>query len=88
VIRKHVIVSGRVQGVFFRDGCEQAARRHRVSGWVTNRDDGSVEAVFEGDDGAVREMVDWMRHGPPRAQVTGVDVTDERPEGLPDFSVR
>jgi acylphosphatase len=55
---------------------------------VANREDGSVEAVFEGDDDAVREMVDWVRHGPSRAEVTGVDVTDERPEGLPDFSVR
>jgi acylphosphatase len=88
VIRKHIIVSGRVQGVFFRDRCQEAAQRHRVAGWVANREDGSVEAVFEGDDGAVREMVDWARHGPPRAEVTGVDVTDERPEGLPDFSVR
>ena len=88
MIRKWVVVSGRVQGVFFRDGCRQAAQRHQVAGWVTNRDDGSVEAVFEGDDTAVGAMIEWVRHGPPRAQVTNVDVTDERPEGLTDFSVR
>ena len=88
VIRKHVIVSGSVQGVFFRDSCRQAAQRHRVTGWVANREDGSVEAVFEGDERAVREMVDWVRRGPPQARVTGVDVTEERPEGLSCFAVR
>jgi acylphosphatase len=50
VIRKRVVLSGRVQGVFFRDSCQQAALLHKVAGWVTNRSDGSVEAVFEGDD--------------------------------------
>jgi acylphosphatase len=88
VIRKRVVVSGRVQGVFFRDSCQQAAQQHEIAGWVANRGDGSVEAVFEGDDDAVREMVEWVRRGPSQADVTGVDVTDERPEGLGDFSVR
>lgn len=88
MLRKRVVVSGRVQGVFFRDSCRQAAQRHDVAGWVTNRDDGSVEAVFEGDDTAVRAMVEWARHGPPYARVTGVEVSDERPEGLAGFAVR
>ena len=88
MIRKRVVVFGRVQGVFFRDGCRHAAQRHEVAGWVTNRDDGSVEAVFEGDDTAVGAMIAWVRHGPRQAQVTDVDVTDEQPEGLTDFSVR
>ena len=88
MIRKRVVVFGRVQGVFFRDSCRHAAQRHEVAGWVTNRDDGSVEAVFEGDDTAVRAMIAWVRHGPPQAQVTHVDVTDELPEGMTDFSVR
>lgn len=86
--RKRVVVMGHVQGVFFRDSCREEARRHAVAGWVTNRADGSVEAVFEGDDAAVRAMVEWARRGPPLARVTGVDVTDERPEGLDGFSVR
>jgi acylphosphatase len=88
VIRTGVVVSGRVQGVFFRDGCRQAAQRHQVAGWFTNRDDESVEAVFEGDDTAVGAMIEWVRNGRPLAQVTDVEVTDERPEGLTDFSVR
>jgi acylphosphatase len=88
VIRKRVVVSGRVQGVFFRDSCQQAALQHKVAGWVANRSDGSVEAVFEGDDDAVREMLAWVRRGPSQADVTDIDVTDERPEGLGDFSVR
>ena len=88
MIRKRVVVSGRVQGVFFRDSCQQAARQHKVAGWVANRSDGSVEAVFEGDDDAVREMVEWIRSGPSQADVTDIDVTDERPEGLGEFSVR
>ena len=53
-----------------------------------NRSDRSVEAVFEGDDDAVREMLAWVRRGPSQADVTDIDVTDERPEGLGDFSVR
>jgi acylphosphatase len=88
VIRKRVIVAGRVQGVFFRDSCQQAAQQHKVAGWVANRDDGSVEAVFEGNEDAVREMIEWVRRGPSRADVTDVDVTDEQPDGLGDFSVR
>ena len=88
MIRKRVVVFGRVQGVFFRDGCRHAAQRHEVAGWVTNRDDGSVEAVFEGDDTAVGAMIAWVRHGPPQAQVTHVDVTDEQPKGMTGFSVR
>lgn len=88
VIRKRVIIAGRVQDVFFRDSCQQAAQQHEVAGWVANRGDGSVEAVFEGNEDAVREMIEWVRRGPSRADVTDVDVTDEQPEGLGDFSVR
>lgn len=88
MIRKRVVVLGRVQGVFFRDGCRRAARSHEVAGWVTNRDDGSVEAVFEGNETAVGAMIEWVRCGPPQAIVTAVVVTDERPEGLTGFSVR
>jgi acylphosphatase len=88
VIRKRVVVSGRVQDVFFRDSCQQAARRYGVAGWVRNRDDGSVEAVFEGDEDAVHAMIEWMRHGPSEAEVSDIVVTDERPEDLVEFAVR
>jgi acylphosphatase len=86
--RIHVVVHGHVQGVFFRDTLRRSAREHDVSGWVRNRGDGTVEAVFEGDDSAVERMVDWMRSGPSSAWVERVDITEEEPEGLSDFGVR
>ena len=68
--RRRVVVRGNVQGVFFRDSCRQKARSRGVAGWVTNRPDGAVEAVFEGDAGAVQAMVDWCGDGPRGAEVT------------------
>lgn len=88
VIRKRVVVSGRVQGVWFRDSCREEAHRRGVSGWVRNNPDGSVEAVFEGADPSVAAMVEWMGHGPRRAVVTNVDVSEEEPDGLFGFVVR
>jgi acylphosphatase len=88
MIRKRVIVSGRVQGVFFRDTCRRIAGQQGVSGWVRNRSDGRVEAVFEGDPDSVERMVRWARRGPSHARVTAVDVTDEPVEGLPAFEIR
>ncbi len=88
MIRRRVIASGRVQGVFFRDRCSREAARLGVAGWVRNRADGSVEAVFEGERAAVEAMVSWCRSGPPRADVEHVEVTDEPPEGERSFSVR
>ncbi len=87
MIRRRVVVRGRVQGVFFRDACRQEARRRHVTGWVTNRDDGAVEAVFEGRAPDVDALVDWSRSGPPLAQVTAVEVIDERPTGEAGFHV-
>jgi acylphosphatase len=88
VVRYRVLVSGRVQGVFFRDQCQQAARAHGVGGWVRNLADGRVEAVFEGEEEPVRRLVAWARHGPPAAVVTGVSVRAEPPEGLAAFQIR
>lgn len=73
-IRAHVFVEGHVQGVFFRDTTRRRALSLGVTGWVRNRIDGRVEAVFEGEEEAVREMVKFMHQGPPRAIVTRVDV--------------
>ena len=87
-IRRRLLISGRVQGVFFRDSCRTEARRLRVSGWVTNRDDGRVEAVFEGEPAAVEALVEWAHHGPRSAQVSRVDMVDEEPTGEADFRVR
>ena len=83
-----MVVRGRVQGVFFRDTCRAQARRHGVSGWVTNRPDGAVEAVLEGDEAAVDAIVSWMHHGPDAAVVTDVEVIAEDPEQLSGFRVR
>jgi acylphosphatase len=85
--RVRVIVSGRVQGVSYRDACRRKAIEHRVAGWVRNRDDGSVEAVFEGAPGAVKAMVAWARLGPPSASVRGIDVFEEPPAGAEGFTI-
>jgi acylphosphatase len=81
-------VHGRVQGVFFRDTMRRRAEGAGVSGWVTNRPDGAVEAVFEGDPAAVGELVEFSRRGPSSAEVESVDVVEEEPEGLSGFEVR
>ncbi|MGH9149308.1 MAG: acylphosphatase [Acidimicrobiales bacterium] len=86
--RRRVLVSGRVQGVFFRDTCRRLAAASGVTGWVANRADGRVEAVFEGEAAAVEAMVAWCRQGPPHAAVTGVEVAGEAPEGERSFRVR
>jgi acylphosphatase len=86
--RKRVVARGRVQGVFFRDSTRREARSAGVAGWVANRADGAVEAVFEGDDEAVERMVSFVRRGPGHAEVDGLEVHDEEPEGIDGFSVR
>jgi len=83
-----VVVSGDVQGVYFRDTCRRVATEKRVSGWVRNRRDGSVEAAFEGSPDAVDRMVEWARSGPPTALVDTVDAYDEEPERLTGFEIR
>jgi acylphosphatase len=88
VTRRRVVARGRVQGVFFRDSTRREARSAGVSGWVRNRSDGAVEAVFEGDDDSVQRMVDFVRRGPGHAEVEDLEVHDEDPEGLEGFSVR
>jgi acylphosphatase len=88
VVRRRVIAHGLVQGVFFRDSTRRLAQRHDVAGWVTNRPDGAVEAVFEGEADAVARLVAFSREGPRGAQVESVEVTDEEPEGLSGFAVR
>ncbi len=87
-VRAHVWVSGRVQGVWFRDSCATEAAIHGVAGWVRNLSDGRVEAVFEGNDAAVERAVVWCRQGPARAIVTDLERRPESPEGLRGFRVR
>ena len=88
MIRRRVVVHGQVQGVFFRDTARRQAQAAGIAGWVTNRPDGAVEAVFEGEPAAVEELVAFCRRGPSRAVVQSVDVTEEEPEGLSGFDVR
>jgi acylphosphatase len=88
VIRKRVLVSGRVQGVFFRDTCRQVATGRGVAGWVRNLPDGRVEAVFEGDPEPVAALVAWAGEGPAEAAVSGVEAHDEPVEGLRGFRIR
>ena len=87
-VRRRALVRGHVQGVSFRDTIREAAEARGVAGWVRNRDDGTVEAVFEGDSDAVEAMVEWCRSGPSKADVEDVEVSEEEPEDLDGFSVR
>ncbi len=88
MVRKRLIVHGRVQGVFFRDTTRRQASTRDVAGWVCNRPDGAVEAVFEGAPEAVEAVIAFCRKGPRGALVDRVEVTDEQPEGLSGFEVR
>ena len=87
--RAHAIISGRVQGVFYRSETQKAAQQHGVAGWVKNRSDGTVEAVFEGAENDVAGMLEWCKTGSPQARVENVDVTWEEPTGeFSGFNVR
>ena len=88
MVRYRVLVSGRVQGVFFRDSCRRLAVDSGVAGWVRNLPDGRVEAVFEGSADQVGRLVDWARRGPRLAVVEGVTVHAEPPEGLGTFEIK
>jgi acylphosphatase len=87
--RAHVFIRGRVQGVFFRSETMYEARKHGVTGWVRNLPDDRVEAVFEGEEEAVKKLLEFCRRGPPGAKVTSVDVTWENRSGeFKDFEIK
>ncbi len=87
-VRAHAIITGKVQGVWFRVETQQAARSHGVNGWVRNKMDGSVEAVFEGYESNVQATLAWCQKGPPHSRVDEVAVTWQEFVGdLSDFSV-
>jgi len=85
--RRRVVVHGYVQGVGFRFAVQRAASSRDLAGWVRNRPDGAVEAVFEGERDDVEALVDFCRRGPRGAEVDRVDVEAESPEGLAGFRV-
>ena len=87
VVRVHAVVSGRVQGVWYRESCRREAERLGVGGWVRNRPDGRVEIEAEGPRPAVDALLTWATHGPPRAIVDGVAVDDRPPQGESRFRV-
>lgn len=87
-VRKRALVTGRVQGVFFRDTCRRVAEEHGVGGWARNLPDGRVEIVLEGGPEDVDRVIAWAREGTPWAHVSGVEVSDEEVRGESGFSIR
>jgi len=87
VVRRRVIVRGRVQGVFFRASIRERAEAHGVAGWVRNRPDGAVEAAFEGPRDSVEALMRFAETGPPHARVEAVETVEEEPTGETGFRV-
>jgi acylphosphatase len=87
VIRRRVVLSGRVQGVFFRDSVRRMAASRAVAGWVRNNADGTVEAAFEGPPDAVQALIDFCRHGPRGAVVEQVEEREEEPQRETGFRI-
>ncbi len=86
--RIHLIVRGRVQGVYFRAATQREAKRLGITGWVRNRPDGCVEFVAEGDEDSIKELVGWANHGPSAARVDAVDIRWRGYTGeFPEFSI-
>ncbi len=88
MIARRVLVTGRVQNVFYRASCAEQAAAEGVHGWVRNLPDGRVEACFEGTRDAVDRMVAWCHQGPPSARVSAVEVHEVEPTGTDSFEVR
>ena len=85
----HVIISGRVQGVWFRASTKQIAKQLGLTGWVRNTPDGYVEAVFEGEEHLINKMIEWCHQGPPLSKVKNVEVKNQDPTNeFSDFSIR
>jgi acylphosphatase len=87
-VARHVTISGRVQGVFFRDSLRREAQARGVAGWARNTRDGTVEAVLEGSAEDVERVIDWCHRGPSGAEVSDVEVSEREPEGLRGFDIR
>jgi acylphosphatase len=88
-INRHVLISGRVQGVFFRASTKQKAEQLGVKGWVRNTSDGRVEAVFQGNEDSVKEMIKWCHNGPSLSRVDNIDIEEKQISNkLYDFSIR
>ena len=89
MVTRQIRVSGRVQGVGYRDALCAQAERLGVRGWVRNRTDGTVEALLQGSDDSVKRLIDWARHGPPAARVEGLEESEAPAAGaVPGFERR
>jgi acylphosphatase len=87
-VRAHIVIKGRVQGVFFRSEINRRAVDFEVNGWVKNTPNGDVEAIFEGQEILVNKLIEFCRKGPSRARVTSIDLNWEEPTGeFKDFRV-
>lgn len=85
--RAHLLISGRVQGVWFRANTREKAEQLDLKGWVRNLPDGRLEAIFEGKKEAVEKAIEWCHHGSPLAKVKKVEIKWEEPEGYKDFII-
>lgn len=84
-----MIISGRVQGVWFRASTKQKAQQLGLTGWVRNTSDGNVEAVFQGNEDDVNEMIKWCHKGPPLSRVKNVEVKPQKPTDIyEEFSIK
>ena len=88
MLARHLILHGKVQGVFYRDWTVETARSLGLAGWVRNLADGTVEAYLEGDEGKVARMIEAMRDGPPRARVDRIEQRDAALQTLQSFERR
>ena len=89
VIQKHVVVTGRVQGVFFRAYTKDAAEKYMITGWVRNKRDGTVEAVIKGEKDNIQQMMQWFHTGSPASSVNDVIVEDQNdPSDFTRFEIR
>jgi acylphosphatase len=87
MVRRKLVIHGRVQGVFFRDSLRRLAEREDVAGWARNTREGNVETVLEGDENAVERLIAFANEGPSDALVEEVEIVEEDPEGLRGFAI-
>ncbi len=88
IIARKAIVSGLVQGVYFRQSCKDAAQQHGVFGSATNLPNGSVEVFLEGEEAAVAQVLEWCHRGPEAGRVDAVEISEEIPQAATGFDVR
>ncbi|MFJ3049035.1 MULTISPECIES: acylphosphatase [Pseudomonas nitroreducens/multiresinivorans group] len=84
----HGYISGKVQGVYYRQSTQEQAERLEIDGWIRNLEDGRVELLVEGEEDAVRELEKWLARGPVKAKVAAVELQPMTPQGITGFIVR